>query len=99
MLSPYILFVKEQRPEFTKNNANEGKTFVEIMRALGDMWKNLPAVEKQKYFTMSEEDRERFIKDSEKYERDEETRKLIPIVHIAKDGMPKKPLSAYLLFA
>ena len=51
---------------------------------------------------MSEEDRDRFIKESENYEKEEEERRKlpkVPIVILAKDGMPKKPLSAYLLFA
>jgi hypothetical protein len=45
-LSPYILFVKEKRPEFTKTNGAEGKSFGEIMKMLGEMWKGLSAVDK-----------------------------------------------------
>ena len=45
-LSPYILFVKERRPLYTADKSNSSKSFAEIMRAMGDEWKNLPAREK-----------------------------------------------------
>jgi len=38
--------VKEKRPEFTKTNGAAGKSFGEIMKMLGEMWKSLPAAEK-----------------------------------------------------
>ena len=102
VLSPYILFVKEKRPEYTKSKDSEGKSFGEIMKALGEMWRTLPATEKQRFFTLSEEDRDRFTKESENYEKEEEERRKEPkkpIVSFTKEGMPKKPHSAYLLFA
>ena len=39
------------------------------------------------------------MKETEKFDREENIRKQLPVVNFAKDGMPKKPLSAYLLFA
>ena len=33
------------------------------MRMVGDAWKALPAAEKQKYYTASEVDRDRYTKD------------------------------------
>lgn len=59
VLSPYILFVKEKRPEMAQSKEAQGKSFGEIMKLLGEKWKNLPHEEKQKYFSASEEDRER----------------------------------------
>ena len=54
----------------------EGKSFGDIMKMLGEMWKSLNAEDKQKYFTASEEDRERHTKESESYVKQEEIRKL-----------------------
>ena len=58
-LTPYILFVKEKRPTITKSTLAESKSFGDIMRMLGDMWKNMPGEEKQKYYDLSEEDKNR----------------------------------------
>ena len=69
------------------------------MQILGAMWKNLSAEDKQKYVTMSEDDKDRYAREMENYEKGAEERRLEPVVTFTQEGMPKKPLSAYLLFA
>lgn len=60
------------------------------------MWRKLPVKQKAVYIQMSEEDRERHQKECLQHAKNEKERMTTPVVRFDDEGMPKKPLSAYL---
>lgn len=93
-LTPYILFVKEQRPKLAEENPTMG--FADMMKKLGEKWKKMSEGQKLPYARLAYDDKIRHKEETERVERDKLN---TTTVHRDKTGMPKKPLSAYLLFA
>ena len=58
-MTPYILFVKEKRPEYCGTTKGKGMSFGEIMRHLADLWKSMSIDEKRPYIERSNVDKER----------------------------------------
>jgi structure-specific recognition protein 1 len=59
--SAYNCFCEEQRPKYVKENPEAGPK--DIMKILGDGWKNISDVEKKKYDDLAAKDKERFLKE------------------------------------
>ena len=98
-LSPYIFFIKEAH-EKLKQQGNKLR-FDQTMKQLADQWHNMTPEEKQKYSDMASADQTRYDNDVVKLrEENEKRKKETPVIAKSDlDGMPKKPLSAYMLFA
>lgn len=58
VLSPYVMFVRQQRPVLLA--ADSSATFNEVMRALGQKWRGLSEEEKEPYVRLSEADKHRY---------------------------------------
>ena len=95
VMTPYLCYVKERRPQMN----NMGLNFGECMRRLADEWKQMPDYKKMKYITLSEEDRDRHNKEAADYKEACEIKKRTPVVNVTEDGVPKRPQSAYMTFA
>eukprot|EP00347_Sterkiella_histriomuscorum_P016326 403353616 len=97
VLSPYVIFVKEERPKMMmdKNTVN----FKEIMSLLGQRWKEMSEDEKLPYRQKSEEDRSRHSDESKKYLEKKHNEMHSKEVRRGKNGQPKKPRTAYQIFA
>jgi len=72
-----------------------GTQFMDVMRILADKWKTLSDFEKEKYTALAEKDKLRYKEEVEA----KASEKVDPTIRRDKNGMPKKPPSAYLLFA
>jgi len=68
-LSPYMCFVKAKRSEIVQNQnqINPSTSFEDIGRLLGKTWKELSDVEKQPYFQLASQDRERYMHELSTY--------------------------------
>jgi hypothetical protein len=102
-LTPYVLFIQEKRKEFCGTERGEGRSFSEIMRHLSDMWHTMSTEQKKVYVDRSNLEKQRVAnlkaamqRQSEESEEEQEPAKITPSVEIAKNGLPTKPLSAYL---
>lgn len=97
-----MLYVKEKRPEYCGTERGKTMSFGEIMRELADKWKSLTTEERIPYIEASNVDKQRHDTEKEEMieakvrEREEGFQ---PQVVLSKEGMPKKPMSAYLSFA
>lgn len=58
VLSPYIAYVKKQRPILTRDCPT--MSFGEVMKYLGDRWKEMSDEEKRPYKEQSERDQKRY---------------------------------------
>ena len=102
-LSGYVFFSIEERPNILKEDPNIG--FGDISKKLSEKWKSLSENEKIPYINKSNDDKERFKTEMEKYnisvsEPNEEENKNDKKKRKKKNkDAPKKPLSAYLFFS
>jgi hypothetical protein len=67
VLTPYMFYVKENRPRVLRDNPN--MTFLEVMREVGVRWGMLSEEEKEPYKERSLEDKRRFLEETECFVR------------------------------
>eukprot|EP00347_Sterkiella_histriomuscorum_P018014 403347115 len=67
VLTPYMFFVKENRPRIMRESPN--MTFLEVMREVGVRWSKLSEVEKEPFKERSLEDKRRFLEEQEVFIR------------------------------
>lgn len=67
-LSAYMIFVRETRAKVCKNYPDMHA--LEIMKEVGQLWQNLTPKEKQEYESLANEDKIRFKKDMEVFEKE-----------------------------
>lgn len=92
----YLFFCQEKRDE-AKNECGEDAKQSEIMKMLGEMWKELNDEEKEPYQEKAKEDKDRYNEEMKNYVPKEGTGK--GKAKKQKDpNAPKKPRSAYILF-
>jgi hypothetical protein len=58
VLSPYVMFVRSERPQLLKLDSSA--SFNDIMRTLGQKWRAMSSEEKEPFVRMSESDKVRF---------------------------------------
>ncbi|XP_032831579.1 high mobility group protein 20A-like isoform X1 [Petromyzon marinus] len=68
-LTGYVRFLNERREQVRAENPDV--SFPEITRMLGNEWSKLPAQEKQRYLDEADKDKERYMKELEKYQQTE----------------------------
>eukprot|EP00796_Vickermania_ingenoplastis_P000828 gene828-466_t len=97
-LSPYILFVNDNRDKIKAKNPEFKNT--DILRALGEAWNNAPESEKATYKTLSEKDKKRFETEMEKYKAagGTEIGRGGKPAKAAKEG-PKRAKNAFMYFS
>ena len=61
VLTPYMFFVKENRPRIMRENPN--MVFLEVMREVGMRWGKLTEVDKEPFKERSNEDKRRFLEE------------------------------------
>ncbi|XP_031574462.1 high mobility group protein 20A-like isoform X2 [Actinia tenebrosa] len=66
-LTGYVRFLNEHREK--ARNENPDLPFHEVTKILGNMWTQLPAVQKQLYLEEAEKDKERYMKELEEYQQ------------------------------
>lgn len=70
------------------------------MKSLAKEWHDMPQSEKQQYFEQAEADKYRYEEDlREIVHKKVERKNLPPEIETNKDGVPKRPPSAYVMFA
>ncbi|GMM31308.1 high-mobility group nucleosome-binding protein [Martiniozyma asiatica (nom. inval.)] len=70
-LSAYMFFAAENRDKVRADN--EGISFGEIGKKLGDMWKSMSDEDKQPYADKAEADKKRYEKEKSDYMKKKET--------------------------
>ena len=70
--SAYIFFCGEKREEVTKKLVKDGKKKTDVMKKLGEMWRDLDDKEKKPYEKMAKEDKKRFEKEMKNFEPESE---------------------------
>jgi len=106
--SAYILFCTKQRSHTKADNPNDKPS--ELMKKMGDLWKNMTDDDKVPYEEEAKHDKERYQNEMQSYagppDDDDDDSDGSPAakrkpkkVKKAKDpNAPKKPMSAYLMF-
>ena len=61
ILTPYMFFVKENRPRIMRENPN--LSFLEVMREVGIRWSKLNEEEKEPFKERAIEDKRRFLEE------------------------------------
>lgn len=72
----YIIYSSEIRPKVA-GEGSEKKTFTEIGRIIGQMWKDLPEKEKAKYEKRAKDDKERYESEMKAYDPDYKNKNLV----------------------
>ncbi|CDW82148.1 UNKNOWN [Stylonychia lemnae] len=67
VLTPYMFFVKENRPKIMRENAS--MSFLEVMREVGERWNKLSEIEKEPFKERSMEDKRRYLEEQEVFIR------------------------------
>ena len=67
VLTPYMFFVKENRPRIMRENPT--MSFLEVMREVGIRWGKLNEEEKEPFKERSMEDKRRFLEETEAFVR------------------------------
>lgn len=112
--SGYFLFSDEKRPSVMDKIKSSGQVFnVRLVGStLGDMWKALSDAEKEPYNKKATELKAQYEKDLEAFKNSDAYKKYVhddalhrkkkadkkAVVAAKESGMPKKPLSGYMLF-
>jgi len=65
VLTPYMFFVKENRPRIMRENP--AMSFLEVMREVGFRWGKLTEDEKEPFKERSMEDKRRFLEETEAF--------------------------------
>jgi len=92
--SSYICFFTDQRANI-REMLGPNATIHTISKRSAEMWKNLPADQKQHWEEVAAKDKERFMKEKASYTGPWQVRK-----RTRKDpSAPKRPMSAFLCFA
>lgn len=91
----YILFCMDNR-DAVKSRLPSDTSAIDITRALGTAWNELPDKKKKKYETLAEKDKERYTKEMETYTPAEGSAE--EAKHKKVRTGPKRPLTSYMLF-
>jgi high mobility group protein B2 len=106
LIISYFAFLAQERKNFQKENPS--LSFTEATKELGKKWNNLSDSEKGKFNEIAAKDKERYQKENEKYISSGAAAKFAKanpkVSKKVKKGekdpnAPKKPLSAYMIFA
>lgn len=87
-LSGYMLYMAEQRDVLRVNNP--GITFAEVTRIVAQQWNTLPADTKNKFLHQAEQDKERYQREIEEYQKTDSYKNFLKEHNKAEEAEVKK---------
>lgn len=81
----YSFFTQEWNSKIAAEKGNEGKSFGEISKLVGQKWKNLPAKDKAKYEKLAAKDKKRYQDEIEQRSREMTTNTAVEQASVSQD--------------